>query len=100
MSVDFKNKLKDLRTLIAKLQQRCLEAERQVDDLNRQLDRGKARVAELEADNRELLRKYKSLQAGASLMGGGNADIGALRKQYLEMVYLIDDCIAKLEHRS
>ena len=100
MGVDFKNKLKDLRTLIAKLQQRCLEAERLADDLNRQLDREKAKVGELEADNRELLEKYKSLQAGATLVSGGNTDISALRKQYLEMVNLIDDCIAKLEHRS
>ncbi len=99
MSVDFKTKLGDLRNLIARLQQRCLEAEHQVEELSRQLDLERNKVSELEAEHRELNEKYKSLQASASLMTGSNADIDALRKQYLEMVNLIDGCIAKLEHR-
>ena len=100
MSVDFKNKLKDLRILIAKLQQRCLQAETHAEELDRQLGQEKVRVSELEAENKELLEKYKSLQASATLMNGSNADIDALRRQYLEMVNLIDGCIAKLEHRG
>ena len=100
MSVDFKNKLKDLRILIAKLQQHCLQAETHANELDRQLGQAKEKVSELEAENKELLEKYKSLQASATLMNGSNADIDALRRQYLEMVNLIDDCIAKLEQRS
>jgi chromosome segregation ATPase len=98
MSVDFRKLTTDLRTLISRLKQRCLEAEARVADLQRQLDEQQERIKQLEAEKAELDRKYQNLQSGLAATGGNPAQVEQLKKQYLAMVSEIDACIETLQH--
>ncbi len=98
MSVNFRKLTTDLRTLIAQLKRRCLEAEARVSDLQRQVEEQQAKIKQLEAEKAALDRKYQNLQSGLAATGGNPEQVEQLKKQYLAMVSEIDACIETLQH--
>ena len=78
MSIDFRRLTSDLRMLIDRLKNRCLEAEAHVSDLQQQL---------------------QDLQAqGLAATGGNPEQVEQLKNLYLAMVSEIDACIETLQH--
>lgn len=84
-----------LKEQIEQLKERCVAAEARVAELNGQKLQSQLRVAELEQSNRDLAKKYKSLQAGTA-SGHTASEMAALKGKYLTMIREIDDCIEKL----
>lgn len=100
MSVDFRQLTVELRVLINRLKQRCLEAEARNDDMERKITSLQERVAQLEEENNTLRTKYSDLQTGiaAASQTGDASQTDHLKEQYLAMVSEIDACIAMLQH--
>lgn len=98
MSIDFRKLTDDLRLLIEKLKQRCLEAEARASDLQRQLAQQQQRCRQLEKELAELDTKYQNLQSAKAAIGGNPEQTERLKSQYLAMVSEIDACIRTLQH--
>lgn len=96
---DFSQLLKDLRSQVKRLEERCAQAESRISELVEQDRNNQVRIGELQSANRELTQRFQNLQASSS---GRTADeTEALRERYLAMIREIDDCIAKLnKHQS
>ena len=96
MSVDFKKKLSELRSLILTLQDRCSNAERRSAELKELVDEQERQLKILRAEKEELESNYRDLQVGMA-MGRSEQDIEKLKMRFLGMVHEIDDCIDKLK---
>lgn len=84
-----------LKQQVELLKQRCVAAESRVSDLMSQKLQSQVRITELEMQNRELVSKYKNLQAGTA-SGRSNEEMTELKNRYLALIREIDDCIEKL----
>ena len=98
MSIDFRRLTSDLRMLIDRLKNRCLEAEANVSDLQQQLQDLQAQYKQLEKEKAELDRKYENLRSGLAATGGNPEQVEQLKNLYLAMVSEIDACIETLQH--
>lgn len=98
MSVNLSRQTDDLRMLIGRLKQRCLEAEGRISELQKMLDEQQARITSLEEEKATLEMKYRDLQTGIAATGSDLQGIELLKEQYLAMVSELDACIAMLQH--
>lgn len=98
MSVDFRRLTDDLRSLVACIVERCKIAENKVEQQKQEIAMLNSRIAQLEADKKEITSKYKSLQAGMTIGGGSAAEVSALKDRYLALVREIDECIELMRH--
>lgn len=98
MSVTLSRQTEDLRVLIGRLKQRCLEAENRVTELQRKVDEHQARIESLTEERNALEMKYNNLQTGLDAMDNDPERIDRLKEKYLAMVSELDACIAALQH--
>ena len=97
MSSDLRLLTARLRSLISLLKQRCVEAEAQVEDLQREVLAQQQTITQLQQQLDETNTKYQNLQTGLAATGSQPEQVARLREQYLAMVSEIDACIAKLQ---
>lgn len=96
MSVDFRHLIAQLREMTALLQQRCLEAEAKVTDLNYVLSEKDKEIKILKQRNSELVMRYENIKAGIASRSG--SDLDGVKEQYRKMIREIDACIEMLQH--
>lgn len=96
MSVDFRHLIAQLREMTARLQQRCLEAEAKVTDLNYVLSEKETEINTLKQRNAELVIRYENVKAG--LAGKGSGDVEGVKEQYRKLIREVDECIEMLQH--
>jgi cell division protein FtsB len=96
MSVDIRQPLEDLRSLILTLEDRCSKYKAANEELRRQVAELNAQNDTLETLNHQLEMKYRNLQVG--MVNSRSAEeVEKLKARFLNMVREIDKCIAKLE---
>lgn len=100
MSADFKKLTKELRSLAARLVDRCQAAEARVAELEVEQARQQSRIEQLEKELAEMTTKYRSLQTGLALGQEAPEQIERMKAEYLAMVAEIDECISKLEKHN
>lgn len=98
MSANLSKQTDDLRKLIDRLKERCLEAERRASELQAQLAEKQARLSMAEEEKSALEMKYRNLQAGLAATGRDPQLVDQLKSQYLAMVSELDACISKLQN--
>lgn len=96
MSVDFRHLIAQLRDMVSQMQQRCLEAEAKVTDLNYVLSEKEKEINTLKQRNSELVMRYQNIKAGVA--GKGNGDLDGVKEQYRQMIREVDACIEMLQH--
>lgn len=96
MSVDFKQIIIELRSLVINLEERCAKAEVKLAQCEESLKLKQQQIVQLEAECQAISSKYQSLQSGMTQCGT-TEEVTLLKERYLAMVREIDDCIAKLE---
>lgn len=98
MNIDFRQLVTDLNSLIARLKERCTEAEVRAENLQKIIDEQHSRIAQLEAEKAEIDMRYHNLQLGMAATENKDEQINQLKEKYLAMVSEIDACIATLQH--
>lgn len=96
MSVNFRNIISQLRDMTEKLQQRCLEAEAHVQDLNYQLEQKNEEIKALKFRNSELVMRYENLKAGVA--SNSDVDLSGIKDQYKKMIREVDACLELLQN--
>jgi cell division protein FtsB len=96
MSVDIRQPLEDLRSLILTLEDRCSKYKAANEELRRQVAELNAQNDTLETLNHQLEMKYRNLQVGMANSRSAE-EVEKLKARFLNMVREIDKCIAKLE---
>ncbi|MCQ2351692.1 MAG: hypothetical protein MJ003_06970 [Paludibacteraceae bacterium] len=89
----------DLTDKIKALLNRLNDSEKQVLQLNRELEYVKTELKKTNAENVELQRKYDNLKIAKGAISLSKGDVSQAKRQLTDMMAQIDVCIDKLSNQ-